>query len=335
MTRWSHAWRACAVLMCLNVPATAQSPVADSSRQSPSDAWWTGPLLANSAATLPRGHVLVESYLYDVMTRSVFDAGGARRSVPRADSFGSQSYILYGLVDRLTVGLVPNFGFNTGGGVARSSRVGVGDLGTMVQWRLTANDPFRTMPTISINVQETLPTGKHDQLGAQIADGLGSGAYATTLAVYSQKYFWLPNGRILRTRFNVSQAFSGTATVRDVSVYGTDAGFRGEARPGQSLYIDGAWEYSITRQWVAALDLTYRHGRSTEVRGCGGSTAVCTSSQPIIVSNSASSDAVGVSPAVEYNFTGNVGVILGARIIAAGRNTSASITPALAINIVR
>ena len=335
MKRWSDVWWTLIVLMSIGRGAAAQAPGGDSSRQSPSDAWWTGPLLANSAATLPRGHVLVESYLYDVITRSAFDAGGARRPVPRADSFNSQSYILYGVVDRLTVGLVPNFGFNTGGDVARSSRIGVGDLGAMVQWRLTANDPFRTMPTISVNVQETLPTGKHDQLGAHPADGLGSGAYATTFAVYAQKYFWLPNGRILRSRLDISQTFSGTATVRDASVYGTDDGFRGEAKPGQSLYVDAAWEYSITRRWVAALDATYRHARSTEVKGCGASAAVCTSSSPSIVSTSAPADALGLAPAAEYNFSGNVGVILGARILVAGRNASASITPAIAINVVR
>ena len=31
------------------------------------DAWWTGPMLAPSAATLPRGHFLIEPYLFDVI----------------------------------------------------------------------------------------------------------------------------------------------------------------------------------------------------------------------------------------------------------------------------
>ena len=39
-------------------------------RQSRDDAWWTGPMLAPSAATLPRGHFLVEHYLYDVTASS-------------------------------------------------------------------------------------------------------------------------------------------------------------------------------------------------------------------------------------------------------------------------
>ena len=318
-----------AVLLLASVRVGAQA-VESSSRQSPGDAWWTGPMLANSAATLPRGHFLFESYLYDVVATSQYDQSGRRQRAPRSDSFGSQSYLLYGLADRFSVGLVPNFGFNSASTGARSSRIGAGDLGVMGQVRLTESDPFARMPTISINVQETLPTGKHDRLGGRPADGLGGGVYTTTLSLYSQKYFWLPTGRIMRMRLNVSQAFSGSAALEDASVYGTEAGFRGNAQPGQSTYVDAAWEYSVTQRWVVALDATYRHARTTRVTGYS------TSDSGILrVASSGPSDALGLAPAVEYNWSSNMGVLFGARFIAAGRNTAASITPAVALNIVR
>jgi hypothetical protein len=60
-------------------------------------------------------------------------------------------------------------------------------------------------------------------------------------------------------RFNVLPAFSSKVNVQDVSVDGTPAGFRDHARSGSSIFIDAAWEYSLTRQWVLALDATYRH----------------------------------------------------------------------------
>jgi hypothetical protein len=50
--------------------------------------------------------------------------------------------------------------------------------------------------------------------------------------------------------------------------------------------------------------------------------------------NSGSSQAFGLAPAIEYNFTSKVGVIAGMRVFPAGKNTSNSITPAIAINIV-
>jgi hypothetical protein len=60
----------------------------------------------------------------------------------------------------------------------------------------------------------------------------------------------------------VAPAFSRSVNVRDVSVYGTSAGFR-----GPSVFVNVAWEYSMTTQWVSALDLTYRHQSNTAVAG--------------------------------------------------------------------
>ena len=36
------------------------------------------------------------------------------------------------------------------------------------------------------------------------ADGFGAGTYSTNVGLYSQYFFWMPNGRILRTRLDVS-----------------------------------------------------------------------------------------------------------------------------------
>jgi hypothetical protein len=153
--------------------------------------------------------------------------------------------------------------------------------------------------------------------------------HTTTLALNSQTYFWLPNGRILRMRFNLSQALSGYANVEGVSVYGTTSGFQGRAKPGGSFFVDAAWEYSLTRNWVLALDATYRHTGNTRITGYDMG-----ESPPNIVQNTGSSDAVGFAPAIEYNWKPTLGVLLGTRIIAIGHNTATTITPAIAINIV-
>src|SRR5205807_1458310 len=133
-----------------------------------------------------------------------------------------------------------------------SSGLGLGDIGVQAQFRLTQFHPGRRIPTTAIQVQETFPTGKHDRLGSRPSDGLGSGAYATTLALNSQTYFWLQNGRILRMRLNTSETFSSGVRLEDVSVYGTGTGFRGHAEPGRSFLANAAWEYSLTRSWVLA-----------------------------------------------------------------------------------
>ena len=46
------------------------------------------------------------------------------------------------------------------------------------------------------------------------------------------------------------------------------------------------------------------------------------------------SDAYGYAPAVEYSWTPNLGVLLGARVIVGGHNATRSLTPAIAVNYV-
>ncbi|MFL6550853.1 MAG: transporter [Povalibacter sp.] len=313
-------------------PALAVEPstTSDVARQSLDDAWWTGPIVAAGAGTMPQGHVLVEPYVYDVIRQDRFDTNGDRHAVPRSDGFGSLTYILYGVTDRFTAGLIPTFGYTDASEGSDSSGVQTGDVTLQGQYRLSKFREGSHVPTVSLVLQETLPTGKYDELGAHPNDGFGSGAYTTTIALYSQYYFWMPNGRILRTRFNVSQAFSNTVDVEGVSVYGTGDGFRGEARPGDVFTANSSWEYSITRNWVFALDFVYQHDASTSVTGSDATNGI---SEPVNV-DSGSAWRFGVAPAVEYNFNSRIGVIAGARWFAAGKNTSATVTPVMAVNMV-
>jgi hypothetical protein len=298
-------------------PGTQQAePQSPPTRQQLGEAWWTGPLLANNASTLPRGHFLVEPYLYDVIS-------------PHTNGFGSLTYIEYGLANRFTVGLIPTFGYNKVSDGLSSSGVGLGDVTVLAQYRLTQFHERHSLPTISFMVQETFPSGKYDQLGPRPSNGLGAGAYTTTLALNSQTYFWMPTGRILRMRLNATQSISTYASVAGLSVYNTPTGFQGHAKPGASTYVDAAAEYSLTRNWVLALDATYRHTYNTRITG-----ADPTQSPPNIQLNSGSSDAIGFAPALEYNWKPTIGVLVGTRIIALGHNTSTTITPAVAINYV-
>ena len=305
----------CPVAAC----AQAVDPPAPA-RQAPSEAWWTGPMLANSAATLPRGHALIETYVYDVHSA-------------RADSIGSLTYMLYGVTDALTIGLKPSFGFNAVKGERDGSGVGFGDLTLQAQYRLTSFDAARGVPALAISIQETMPTGRYDRLGARPADGIGGGAWGTTVALYAQHYFWLPNGRILRGRINVSETFSSKAPLHDVSVYGTGEGFRGAARPGRSFYLGGSLEYSVTKRWVLGLDATWAHNGATRVSGFGMPEPVTGVAPPVRLEYGPS-DAFALAPAIEYSWTPNLGVLLAARFIPKGHNVTPSVTPAIAINAV-
>jgi hypothetical protein len=283
------------------------------------DAWWTGPLLAPNACTLPRGHFLIEPYIYDVI--------GAH-----SNGFGSLTYINYGLANRFTVGVIPTFGYNKLSAGLSSAGIGLGDVTLQGQFRLRQFHEGSWLPTISATVQETFPTGKYDRLGDRPSDGLGGGAFTTTVAIYTQTYFWMPNRRILRMRFNVSQAFSREVSVEGVSVYETGADFRGHAAPGTSSLVDASWEYSLTRRWVLALDATYRYTANTRLLGNNISSGGQNPDSVLV--NLGSAETSGFAPAVEYSWKSTIGVIVGTRVIPGGHNTPMTITPVIAINIV-
>jgi hypothetical protein len=266
-----------------------------SAKEALDEAWWTGPLLAAGAGTLPEGHVLFEPYLYDVMGQ-------------HSNDWRSRTYLLYGVTDRFTFGVIPIFGgpdFN---------HAEIGDLTLQAQYRLTSWQEGSWVPTLSAVVKESLPTGSYD--------GLGSGTYATTASLYSQSYFWLPNERILRMRFNVEGTLSSEGSLHGVSTYGTGAGFDGHVRPGANLYVNAAWEYSITQRWVLAFDATWSSSADTKLVGQD------------FAADLGPARNFSFAPALEYNWRADIGVIAGVRAIPAGRNTAGSITPAIALNVV-
>lgn len=304
-------------------PASASDAATPSApavvRQSLDDAWWTGPVIANSATTLPKGHVLVEPYLYDAIS----DDG---------HSFGSLTYALYGATDRLTVGVVPVFGYNRRDGAPDSTGIGAGDASVLMQYRLRSFREQGHGPDVSLQLQVTLPTGRYDRLDDRPGDGFGSGARSTLLQLNTQHYFWMPNGRILRMRANAGATFSGNASVDGASVYGTPAGFHGVASPGNAVSANAAWEYSLTQHWVLALDLAWSHQRSTRIRGWAPSSG--TDAPEAVALDLGGRDTYAAAPAVEYNFTSSVGVIFGVRYLKTA-GAGDSWTPVVAINYVR
>jgi hypothetical protein len=309
-------------------PSVGALPAADTAWESSSEAWWTGPLIAAPAITLPQGKLYVESYLYDSIPYAVFDSQGRMHSVSGQHDVGSTTGLKYGISDRVTVGLISDFGYDWVDHGKSSSGLGVGDPSVQVQYRLTPFQPDTWIPTVSVNLQESLPLGRYDEL-QRPADGFGSGAYVTTFSTYLQSLIQTPNGRFLRVRLDLSYAVADRVSVAGQSVYGTTIGFRGEARPGDSKSADLAFEYSATRNWVLAIDFWMQRDANTFLTGSyprpgGGTVAVSTLSGP--------DRQLTVAPALEYNWNDRVGFILGVQVVAEGRNATATARPVAAFS---
>ncbi|HEY3812282.1 MAG TPA: transporter [Caulobacteraceae bacterium] len=318
--RFKAIW--CGVLAAAALAPAARADDAPE-RQPLNDAWWTGPLLANTAATLPQGHFAGETYVFDGATTGRYDTRGRWQGAAHADDYGSQSFVTYGVTDRFTLALIPRLSYDRIGRGQSSAEVGFGDVTLMGQYKLNQFREGSWLPTSSIALAETFPTGRYDRLDRP-ADGFGGGAYTSQVSWYNQTYWWAPTGRIVRARLDFTWSTSSRAAVEGVSVFGTPAGFHGNGKPGDSLLSILSFEYNASRHWVAAVDVADERFAGTVVDGTVGPAQYR--------ANSGWGGVRFVAPAVEYNWNGNVGLIVGARIPVGGRNTSAGVTPVAALN---
>lgn len=299
-----------AAFMCL-MPAAAgaqsDSDYAERLGAAMKDARWTGPLLASNAETLPQGHFYTEPYFFDGIS------GGEHHP-------GTSGFYQYGLTDNWTVGMQPFFSLGT----QRYNRdVALGDFKLLSQVRVSHFTPEHRVPSIALVTNLVLPTGKDDHLSA-VKNGHGSGSFAPEIGINAQQYFLLGNGRLLRARINVLHDFPFRTGVSGRSVYGTDVGFHGYAKPGAKATVILGAEYSLTNEWVLALDIEGDHWGKTRVTGHEADGGAIDRTSP------ASWD-VGFAPAVEYNWSARAGAIFGLWIVPRGHNTQSSVTPAIAI----
>jgi hypothetical protein len=268
---------------------------------------WTGPLLASTAETLPQGHFYTEPYFFDVIS------GGEHNP-------GSSGFYQYGLTDNFTVGVQPFFSWGTH---KYNRGAAIGDFKLVSQVRVSHFTAEHRAPSVAIVMNLVLPTGKFDRLGA-LKEGHGSGSFAPEVGVNVQQYFLLGSGRLLRVRLNLLRNFPLRHDVAGRSVFGTGPDFHGHARPGSKTSVIVGAEYSLTKEWVLALDVERDQWGRTIVTGRDGSGAPVKRVSP-------ASWNIGFAPAIEYNWSDRAGVIAGVWIVPKGHNTQSSVTPAIAI----
>ncbi|MBN9231978.1 MAG: hypothetical protein BGO90_00605 [Legionella sp. 40-6] len=290
------------------------------------DPWFTGPIFAPAGHNVPRGHTNLEVYGLDVFTNGQFDNHWRARRIPQFKSVVLNPLLTHGFTDWLDVQLSVPYSFNNTRGVSYNRLTDIG-IGAGIQ--LFEQRKSEWMPDVRFFIQETFPTGKFDQLNPAFlgTDATGLGSYRTLLSLNFQylKHFY--GEHYLRTRLMLSTLFSSTVHVEGLNSFGGSVNTAGDIRPGSEENIDLAFEYTLTQNWVAVLEGYYSEGQSTRFNGI------------IDIINDGSVrvgydryDEIALAPALEYNFTSNVGVIGGIWFPVAGRNTSQFITYVLAVN---
>ncbi|QWT21462.1 hypothetical protein KPL74_05520 [Bacillus sp. NP157] len=303
------------------LPALAS---ADPARDVPN---FTGPLATPAVNTLPQGVLNIEPYLIHTNARGSYDNARSRHG----DRWTTRQWqvalpMAYGLSDTTNVQLTLN-AMRTSTRSGHTDGLRMGDSAVRLQQRLSGPGDQGTAWVSAVSVTQRIPTGDYHHLGANPLNGTGNGTARTTLSVGAQKLQWLANDHALRWRGQLAWGPSpGRVSVRGRSVYGTEQGFRGTARPGQAWNSSLAAEYVLDSRWVLVGEAIWNHLGSTAMRGVTYGRVRAWRSRP-------SSD-LSLAPAVEYHVGPSLGLIAGVQFTVAGRNATSYVAPQVAVNMV-
>jgi hypothetical protein len=306
------------ILLCITL--SAQTAFADP--------WFTGPLLAPAGKTIPRGHTNVEVYGINSFTNGRYDDSGTLVHSPLFKTFVANPIISHGFTDWLDVQLTVPYAFNSTQGKQFNR---LADISMALGIQLLEQNKSTKRMDVRVLIQETFPTGRYNHLDPQHlgTDSTGLGSYQTQIGLNFQYLLEVFQTHYLRTRLIISRLYASPVHVAGLNSYGGTTTTQGKVDPGTENGIDLAFEYTLTQNWVAVMEGTLAKGKATRFNGelnignLGGPSASI---------GSGDYRAATLAPALEYNFSSNLGLIGGLWFPVAGKNTSHNMTYMLALN---
>lgn len=265
-----------------------------------------GPLLGNSATTLPKNTLLLTPYYLYTVVKSPFIKND--NFITNGKSYFSDIYAL-----QATLGVTDNF---TGCVFAPfyhsiknfQNYDGIGDVRLNFGYQIIKQDRQKSMPNIRLTIQETVPTGKYSHLSPILngSDATGLGSYQTYFST-NLSYLSTPIlGHDFLATLNIGYLFAVPAYVYSTNSFGGNVRTEGDIHPGNMVSADIVFEFEYTNKIFFLVEsfLAYR-GKATfashfpitedEARKIG----------------SLSFKEITILPGIEYNFSRAVGVVAG------------------------
>lgn len=311
---------ACAIASNAIAAGAADSPDPDSP-------WFAGSLLAPNSTTISPGHFDLDLYLIYFGTNSHYDSRGHTRSQQELRSWSSTLIGNVGLSERLDLVFSVPYAVNSSGG---KSDHGFGDIDVGLHFQLLDDDPGSWRPGLLLSVAEVFPTGKHDALDPKQngTDSMGAGSYQTRLTAVLRKLWSTDDARFLHTCLALSYTIPSQVDLEGFNAFGGTADTDGSLDLGNQFTTILSFEYTLTRNWVPAIDFVYRSGAASQFLGFPGTTD---GGMPAEISTSSSSQ-FSIAPAIEYNFSESKALTVGVWFSVAGRNSDGFVSTMAAFN---
>ena len=316
--------RTLALSGCL-IPLFIVSPVhAQEADLAVRNQWFTGSLEASSPALSKSGALAIEPYVIYQINTGAYDSHG---------NHGAVAHDIDQLQDRHRRQIWSHRSSEHPGAASfdhvsndqgSSGGIGAGDLPLEFEYRFKDENGRTGSPSITGSLGINLPTGDYQHLSNQL-NGIGSGAYSAKQGMVVESLFDTKGGHPMRIRLFAS-AYEPLATtsIKDASVYGTQTGFRGRAKPGVTGQIGLAVGYAIDQRWVLAIDVVQNYAARYRLTGVDPTGAA-------ISTHGLNRSTTALAPAVEYNWSANAGLIAGVEVSVAGRNSSSYVAPQIAL----
>lgn len=290
--------------------------------------WFTGPLLAPAGRTIPRGHTNFELYALSILNTGQFNESGQVVKIPLFKTALANPIFSHGLTDWMDVQFSTSYAFNSTLG-KHYNRLTDSSAGIGLQ--LLEQKNSRIKPNLRLVIQEVFPTGKFEHLNPLLlgTDSTGLGSYQTQIAFNFQHLAQVYKNHYLRTRLSLSHLYTSSVKVHGLSSYGGSTETQGAIKPGEENDAVLAFEYTLTQNWVAVMEGYISKGNATRFNGI---LTIGNLGSPLPNIGSGDYYEEALTPAMEYNFSQNIGLIAGVWFPLRGKNTADYTTYVVALN---
>ena len=317
------------------------------------DPWFTGPFFAEPGQTVPWGHINAYIQTSHMESNAIYNRGWHQEATPTSTSTQISPQFMYGLADKFDIQYTGYYVINQNEQIAYEH---IGDTTIMLGYQ--ALSQTNNLPNLRITIEQIIPTGLYNNLPASYngSNVTGIGSNQTTLGFNFDYLSKLTETHYLNMYLNLWYTHAGDVDVRGINAFGGTHLTRGRITPGDSLLLDIASELALTQQWVAVLEGVYIYQQASKFNGVIGAR---TNDDPVpigkrgktrrfaanphrlfpnrhnignVTIGNGTLDQFTLTPAIEYNFSENYGVIAGVWFTVAGKNTPVFATPMIMFN---
>lgn len=244
------------------------------------------------------------------------------------DNIQFNPVISYGLADNVDVQL--NIPYIINQNQHHTGRH-IGDTVITLGYQLLEQGGSRWLPDLRVTIQESMPSGRFEELNPLNlgTDGTGGGSMQTSFGLNFQHLDYIFVDHALRERLSLSYLYAAPVNVRGSNAYGGVADSHGQIKPGNLVSADLAGELSLNKNWVAVMEGFYFSRNSNRFKGYSG---VTKGGLPYMFAQNQVSE-LSLAPAMEFNFSPNVGLIAGVWFSTLGKYAPDFMSTVVALNM--